>query len=758
MTTSFAVGRDRALGSATVISVHEGYVDVKIGGSAQITRGLRVVGGTSCLHEGDTVLLKEADGVLYAQSFCTGEAAGGAPASTTLVQIAAAGSGGLCLNKIMLIHAGGSCVTEYDPDDTGFNDALTAATAGDLVWLPAGEIELSSQKTVPDGVTISGCGSESTTVKLEDSHDANLTMFSIGSNVVLEDMTIDANETNQASGWRYCVHADTKTNITIWRISFEDCTDEYVYSEESSEVLVQGCTFEIGYTTIGIYLENDTTVGRNFQILDNRFMAANATYSYAIFAYGGATLVADLDNRYLKNVIISGNTYENTDGKTDGSEGHFLYGEHIDGVVVEGNTAQYVFDFCYLEEVTMVSVVGNVVESAYGEGIWISDAWGASTEYDDGPWDQYIVVANNVLKQVDDTSIGIYGPTKSGIARNDADDEAGAHQVFVAIVGNSIYSGTTANAIILQDCAFATVSGNVMYGSSEGLWLDGGCWECVVSGNVFANSALWNMIIEGYDHLITGNYVARAGDHGLYLNAAERCHVVGNFVTESSQSADDTSSNIFLDYAEDCVIANNVIAQGGLTNQPKYGIEIDSDSQGNILMDNFFLGGGGKTQDIKDDSTDTVWGNTQSARVTRMTDYLVTTSGGEVSNPSSWEAVDWASEDHDWGDLWAAGSPSRFTFGLGGLIELDAHLAFEPNATGKRGIRFIVDGTTPIAQKLVDNRGGSKDTYLDLSTCEKIDPGSYVEVEVYQNSGGNLNVQGGGSYTPVFCASAIGQP
>jgi hypothetical protein len=86
MTTSFAVGRDRALGSATVISVHEGYVDVKIGGSAQITRGLRVVGGTACLRQGDTVLLKEADGVLYAQSFCSG-ATGGAIGATEMSSV-----------------------------------------------------------------------------------------------------------------------------------------------------------------------------------------------------------------------------------------------------------------------------------------------------------------------------------------------------------------------------------------------------------------------------------------------------------------------------------------------------------------------------------------------------------------------------------------------------------------------------------------------------------------------------------------------
>jgi hypothetical protein len=160
MTTSFAVGRDRALGSATVISVHEGYVDVKIGGSAQITRGLRVVGGTACLRQGDTVLLKEADGVLYAQSFCSG-ATGGAIGATEMSSVTIVQStGDLCLNKIMLIHADGSCVTEYDPDDTGFNDALTAATAGDVVWLPATSI--SGDHTLTDGVHCIGVSKFST--------------------------------------------------------------------------------------------------------------------------------------------------------------------------------------------------------------------------------------------------------------------------------------------------------------------------------------------------------------------------------------------------------------------------------------------------------------------------------------------------------------------------------------------------------------------------------------------------------------------
>lgn len=64
----FVRSKDRSLGTATVINVYHGYVDVQAGGSPQLMRALPVVGGTDDVGAGDKVLLSEKNGATYAQS------------------------------------------------------------------------------------------------------------------------------------------------------------------------------------------------------------------------------------------------------------------------------------------------------------------------------------------------------------------------------------------------------------------------------------------------------------------------------------------------------------------------------------------------------------------------------------------------------------------------------------------------------------------------------------------------------------------
>jgi hypothetical protein len=736
------------LRTATVTDVYRGYVDVQVGGSAQITRALPVVGGTGCLRRGDTVLLKEADGVLYAQSLCTGAVAGGAPASTTRMQHVPGVDEALCLNKIMLVHADRTCVTEYEPDDSGFNEALTAAVAGDLVWLPPGELELSSQKTVPDGVTVSGCGMESTTIKLEDSHDANIKMLSIGSNVTIEDLEIDANYTNQSSGYSYPIDAVSKTNLTVRRCRFKDGRTVFLDLDECSEILVHECEFELGSYETCIEVYNSTTKGRNFQITNNRFLDNNTVYTCGVYL-DGDSLPATLDAANIKNVVVRGNTWEATGGD---KEGYLVEADYVSGMVIDGNALQgagilYAYDCCEV----VVSSNCALCEDAYGV------SFDTSHIYTDGIFSQWIAVCDNIIK---DAGYGVLieGPSKSGIDRNDSDDEAGAHQAWVVISGNfvEVHDPVWDIGIAVHDCSFSVISGNVVKDGWVGIELSevqaDAIWQCSVVGNVVTAGSEYSTAISiglAHDCLVAGNYVARCGADGISV-WGERNYVAGNYVIESGQE-DTDGNNIEIGHSDDCVVARNAVSQGGLTVKTRDGIYVQNDCNDIILHDNTFPGGGGSRADVHDLGSGTMWGNMQSARAELTGDFTHSSTG-------SWVAASWDAESHDWGGLWAAGSASRLTFDTGGLIDFDAHLCFEPNATGERGIRFIVDGATVIAQKVVDARGASDDTYLDLSTQKKIDPGSYVEVEVYQDSGGNLNVQGGGSYTPAFCASAIGQP
>lgn len=66
------------------------------------------------------------------------------------------GSDAGLLNRIYVWHADTSTLGVYFPDESGINDALAAAAAGDTIWLPSVAIALTSGKIIPAGVTLIG--------------------------------------------------------------------------------------------------------------------------------------------------------------------------------------------------------------------------------------------------------------------------------------------------------------------------------------------------------------------------------------------------------------------------------------------------------------------------------------------------------------------------------------------------------------------------------------------------------------------------
>lgn len=85
---SEAIGR--SLQQARITRVHGNCIDVRVGGSPKLLRGLAVIGGTDDLATGDTVLLREADGVMYAESM---KARSGARRTTAYSSSSSAASG-----------------------------------------------------------------------------------------------------------------------------------------------------------------------------------------------------------------------------------------------------------------------------------------------------------------------------------------------------------------------------------------------------------------------------------------------------------------------------------------------------------------------------------------------------------------------------------------------------------------------------------------------------------------------------------------
>lgn len=116
------------------------------------------------------------------------------------------------------------------------------------------------------------------------------------------------------------------------------------------------------------------------------------------------------------------------------------------------------------------------------------------------------------------------------------------------------------------------------------------------------------------------------------------------------------------------------------------------------------------------------------------------------------QALTFNSERFDVGGCHSTSSnTSRLTVpaGEGGKYLIFAAFAFAPNSAGYRQGYFRINGATIVAvdSKPAVNGAG---TEFAFSTLYALAAGDYVELVVNQTSGGALNVDGTGSYTPEF--------
>lgn len=93
--------------------------------------------------------------------------------------------------------------------------------------------------------------------------------------------------------------------------------------------------------------------------------------------------------------------------------------------------------------------------------------------------------------------------------------------------------------------------------------------------------------------------------------------------------------------------------------------------------------------------------------------------------------------------------------GLGGYYLIGAHVEFAANSTNRRGIRLIHSvGSAVIAAE--EQQSTANDMGLSITTLWSLAATEYVTVQVWQNSGGALNVQASAKYSPEFWAIRVG--
>lgn len=99
-------------------------------------------------------------------------------------------------------------------------------------------------------------------------------------------------------------------------------------------------------------------------------------------------------------------------------------------------------------------------------------------------------------------------------------------------------------------------------------------------------------------------------------------------------------------------------------------------------------------------------------------------------------------------------NPSRITCTRAGKHAFWAHVRFASNATGFREVAIRVNGSIYIA---IQDMPAISGVPIIVSCAGQFDMavGDYAEVVVYQNSGGNLNVEIVGAYSAEFAAHRL---
>lgn len=106
--------------------------------------------------------------------------------------------------------------------------------------------------------------------------------------------------------------------------------------------------------------------------------------------------------------------------------------------------------------------------------------------------------------------------------------------------------------------------------------------------------------------------------------------------------------------------------------------------------------------------------------------------------------------------LWAAGDPTKLTASADGKWLVVATVIWTVNATGRR--ETIVERTSPtygsadMAFARDDATGNSQTTWQTVAAVLSLAAGDYVKVQVYQDSGGALNLYVG---SPTFSSAQM---
>lgn len=131
------------------------------------------------------------------------------------------------------------------------------------------------------------------------------------------------------------------------------------------------------------------------------------------------------------------------------------------------------------------------------------------------------------------------------------------------------------------------------------------------------------------------------------------------------------------------------------------------------------------------------------------------TNSATISAPNGASTLTFDTETHDTGGMHSTSSnTSRITIPTGGsgMYLIGAGVEFAANATGTRDLNLRINGTTVIATSRATAASGTSATRLMTNTIYPLNAGDYIEAQINQSSGGNLNINATSEFTPIFYA------
>lgn len=96
----------------------------------------------------------------------------------------------------------------------------------------------------------------------------------------------------------------------------------------------------------------------------------------------------------------------------------------------------------------------------------------------------------------------------------------------------------------------------------------------------------------------------------------------------------------------------------------------------------------------------------------------------------------------------------RITFNTAGVYVITGHIRWASNTAGYRDVYFRLNATTIIARSHQNPVTGDVTTQ-SLATVYRVNVGDYIQMIVVQTSGGNLDIQSAGNYSPEVAAQRL---